>query len=112
MELHYSETDHGIRMMRLTGKLDMIGVGEIETQFAGQCSGDNVRVIVDLAGVDFLTSMGLRLFLLTGKSVASRGGRLVLLNPTDLVREELTLTGVDATLPVYMDLEKALRALR
>lgn len=111
MELHYSETDDGIRMIRLTGKLDMIGVGDIEPRFEGHCAGNNVRVIVDLAGVDFLASMGLRLLLLSGKDVARRGGRLVLLNPTDRVREELMLTGVEKTLPLFIDFEEALNAL-
>jgi anti-anti-sigma factor len=80
MELHFSETDSGIRMIRLTGKLDIVGVRQIEAEFAEYCSGDGVRVIVDLAGVDFLTSIGIRMLLLTSKSMASRGGKMVLLN--------------------------------
>jgi len=108
MELHFSETDHGIRIIRLTGKLDIVGVREIETEFADHCAGDNARVIVDLGGVDFLTSIGIRLLLLTSKSMTSRGGRMVLLNPMELVREELLLTGVGESVPICMNLEEAL----
>ena len=111
MELHYSETDYGIRMIRLTGKLDHVGVAQIEDQFADHCAGENVRVIVDLAGVNFLTSIGIRLLLLSGKSVTGHGGKMVLLNPMDLVKEELLLTGIDETVPVYADLDQALAAL-
>jgi anti-anti-sigma factor len=111
MELHFSETDSGIRMIRLTGRLDIVGVRKIEAEFADYCSGDGARVIVDLAGVDFLTSIGIRMILLTSTSMASRGGKMVLLNPTELVREELLLTGVGESVPVLNDFEQALSAL-
>jgi anti-anti-sigma regulatory factor len=60
MELQFSELNNGVSLIKLTGKPDIIGAGEIETRFAGYCSGDNVRVIVDMSGVDFLASIGIR----------------------------------------------------
>jgi len=81
MQLEYKELDNGIRLIELTGTLDIIGTGEIETKFTGYCAGDKVRVVVDLSGVDFLASIGIRLLILTAKSVASRGGKMVILNP-------------------------------
>jgi anti-anti-sigma regulatory factor len=54
MELQYSELDHHIRSIKLIGRLDILGTGAIETKFGGYCSGDNVRVIVDLSQWIFL----------------------------------------------------------
>ena len=105
MELQYSELDNNIRMIKLIGKLDIIGVGQIETRFAGYCGGENVRVVVDLLDVDFLASIGIRLLTLTAKSVASRGGRMVLLNPTPEVQHVLEMTGIPAIIPIYSHLE-------
>jgi anti-anti-sigma factor len=82
MELQYSETAHGARVIKLKGTLDIVGVGQIETKFAGHCSGDNVLVIVDVAEVEFLASIGIRLLLLNAKSVGKRGGKMVLVAPT------------------------------
>ena len=107
MELHYNELDHNIRSIKLIGTLDVIGVGKIETKFAGYCSGDNVRVLVDLSEVDFLASIGIRLLMLTAKSVASRGGRMVLLNPIAEVQNVLEVTGIPAIIPIYSSLESA-----
>ena len=107
MELQYSELENNIRMIKLVGKLDIIGVGEIETRFAGYCAGEGVRVVVDLSEVDFLASIGIRLLTLTAKSVASRGGKMVLLKPTPAVREVLEITGIPAIIPVYSHLESA-----
>lgn len=111
MELQHSELDNNIRMIKLNGKLDIIGVGKIETEFAGYCAGDGVRVVVDLSDVDFLASIGIRLLTLTAKSVASRGGKMVLLNPIPEVHEVLDVTGIPAIIPIYPHVESAKTAL-
>jgi anti-anti-sigma factor len=107
MELQYSETDNNIRVIKLIGKLDIVGVGQIETRFAGYCAGDGVRVIVDLSEVDFLASIGIRLLTLTAKSIASRGGKMVLLKPIPDVQHVLEITGIPAIIPIYSHFESA-----
>jgi anti-anti-sigma factor len=107
MELQYSELDNNIRMIKLIGNLDIMGVGQIETKFAGYCGGENARVVVDLAEVDFLASIGIRLLTLTAKSVTRRGGRMVLLNPTPDVQHVLEVTGIPAIIPIYSHFESA-----
>ena len=107
MEIHYSDLDNSIILIKLSGRLDIIGTGEIETKFAGYCAGEKVRVIVDLSEVDFLASIGIRLLTLTAKSVASRGGKTVILNPSPEVQEVLEITGIPAIIPIYSYLESA-----
>jgi len=107
MEIHYSELDNSIILIKLAGRLDIIGTGEIETKFTGDCSGEKIRVIVDLSEVDFLASIGIRLLMLTAKSVASRGGKMVILNPVPEVQNVLEITGFPAIIPIYSHLESA-----
>ena len=107
MELQYSKWDNDIRMIKLIGKLDIIGTGEIETKFTGYCAGDKVRVIVDLSEVNFLASIGIRLLLLTAKSMNKRGGKMVILNPIPNVQHVLEVTGIPAIIPIYSSFESA-----
>jgi len=107
MELQYRELDNDIRFLKLNGKLDIAGTGEIETQFASYCSGENARVVVDLSDVDFLASVGIRFLTLTAKAIASRGGKMVLLNPTPEVYSVLEVTGIPSVIPVYSHFESA-----
>lgn len=107
MEIQYDELSNSIRLIKLIGKLDILGVNEIETKFSGYCSGENVKVLVDLSDVDFLASIGIRLLTTNAKSLLSRGGRMVLLNPTSSVREVLDLTGIPDIIPMYEQLESA-----
>ncbi len=111
MEFQYSELDNRISLIKLGGRLDIIGTGEIETKFAGYCAGEKVRVIVDLSEVDFLASIGIRLLTLTAKSVTSRGGKMVILNPIPEVQEVLEITGIPVIIPIYSQLEFAETAL-
>ena len=107
MEIQYTEFDNGIRLIKLIGQLDIMGVNEIEIKFAGYCSGENARVLVDLSQVDFLASIGIRLLTSNAKSLLSRNGRMVLLSPTSDVRSVLDMTGIPGIIPVYEQLESA-----
>jgi anti-sigma B factor antagonist len=107
MELQYSERDSQIKLIKLIGSLDILGVGAIETKFAAYCSGENARVLVDLSQVDFLASIGIRLLTINAKSLTSRDGRMALLNPTPEVRKALDVTGIAKVIPVYDDIEPA-----
>ena len=111
METLYSELDNGICLIKLKGRLDIVGTGEIETRFTGYCAGDNVRVVVDLSEVDFLASIGIRLLVLTAKSIASRGGKMILLNPIPEVQSILEITGIPEIIPIYSQLESAVTVL-
>jgi anti-anti-sigma factor len=111
MELQYSELHNNIRLLKLNGPLDIDGVGAIETRFAGCCSGENPRVLVDLSNVDFLASIGIRLLTINAKSIASRGGRMILLSPIPEVRNILEVTGIPAIIPIYDGWESAEAAL-
>ena len=107
MQLQYNELDNNIRCIKLIGKLDIIGAGEIETEFAGYCSGEKPRVLVDLSEVDFLASIGIRTLVLTTKSVASRCWKMALVSPSLDVQNVLEVTGIPAIIPIYSDLKTA-----
>lgn len=107
MKIEYTELGSGIRLIKLIGNLDIVGVNEIEIKFAGYCAGENVRVLVDLSAVDFLASIGIRLLVTNAKSLYSRQGRMVLLNPTPDVKSVLEITGIPDIIPMYEQLESA-----
>jgi anti-anti-sigma factor len=111
MDIQYNEIQNNIKLVKLSGRLDIGGVGAIETRFAAYCGGENPRVLVDLSNVDFLASIGIRLLALNAKSVASRGGRMLLLNPLPDVRNTLEVTGIPAVIPIHDVLESAEAAL-
>ena len=107
MEIQYSELQNNIKLVKLNGKLDIGGVGAIETRFAAYCGGESPRVLVDLSSVNYLSSIGIRLLALNAKSVANRGGRMFLLNPIPDVRDVLEVTGIPMVIPIHDAIESA-----
>ena len=107
MEIQYSELQNNIKLLKLSGKLDIGGVGAIETRFAGYCAGEQPRVVVDLSSVNYLSSIGIRLLALNAKSVANRGGRMFLLSPAPDVRNVLEVTGIPMMIPIHEAIESA-----
>lgn len=107
MEIQYSELENNIRCLKLIGRLDISGVGLIETKFAGYCSGAKPHIVVDLSEVDFLASIGIRLLTLNAKSIVSRGGRIVLLSPILDVKGVLEVTGIGEIIPIHDNLSTA-----
>jgi anti-sigma B factor antagonist len=77
----------------LAGKLDISGAEKIALPLATLAGGKR-GVLLDMTGVTFLASIGIRHLVAASKALARRGGRLVLLNPNPLVADVLTTSGV------------------
>lgn len=101
----------GVTRINLSGSLDFKSTPDLESRFAA--IADNVKsAIIDLSEIDYLSSIGVRALLATGKSIASRGGKLVLLNPQNVVRTVLFTTGVNSVMPIVFTEQEALQAAR
>jgi anti-anti-sigma factor len=107
MELQFRELDNGIRLITLTGILDMQGTFSVQIQFARHCEGQNVRVLVDLVGVTYISSIGIPMLINTARSVTSQGGKMALVGPMYDVNRVLELTGVSIIIPIYHDFATA-----
>jgi anti-anti-sigma factor len=111
MKLDYSELENGVRLINLNGSLDMNGTYSIEVQFVGHFTGENVRVLVDLAKVNYMSSIGIPLLVNPAKSVVERGGRITFLNPQANVLKVLEMVGVPEMIPIHTDIDSAIAEL-
>jgi anti-anti-sigma factor len=107
IKLDSDELSSDIRVLKLTGKLDNEGTNSIEREFIQRCSGDGLFVLVDLARMTYLSSIGIPLLVNAAKTVAGRGGRLALVGPPTNVKAVLEMTGVTHMIRVYKDLATA-----
>lgn len=112
MKLDYTELENGIRLIKLEGRLDLNGTYSIEVQFVNRCAGDGVRVLVDLSGVSYVSSVGIPMLVNTAKSVVSRGGKMAFLSPQENVTKVLDLVGIPSVIPIYYDQQAALEGLK
>jgi anti-anti-sigma factor len=93
------QDDGSTATVTMTGRLDIAGA-EVVAQPLATLSGSKSSLYLDMAGVTFVASLGLRQLVSAAKALARRGGRLVLLNPSANVAEVITLSGLDRILQI------------
>lgn len=108
MNLTCNKIASGVALAELSGRMDMQGAMEIDSEFQNLIQS-NHALIIDLSGVEFLASMGLRSLIIAAKSMHSRSGHLILLNPTVMVAQVLRASGTDSLIPVVGDKAEAER---
>ena len=112
MELKVINTDDAYTHLALSGKLDIMGVGEIENKFIGYTAARKKNALVDISGITFMGSMALRLFLSAARSLNLEKKSLILLNPQPLVNEVLEASGIQDVVVIEHNAESALSKAR
>jgi len=103
MELNLIHSDDTYTHIALVGKLDVGGVGEIENKFLGYTAARKKSAVVDISGVNFLGSMGLRILLDAAKTLNREKKKLILLAPQPLVNEVLDASGIGDVVAIETD---------
>jgi anti-anti-sigma factor len=99
MNIEFNEVD-GVKRVSLTGRLDSAGVDAIEMKFTGGIVPAGQNTLVDLSHVDFLASLGVRMFVSTTRALSRKGGKLVLFGATPQVMEVIETMGFDDIVPI------------
>ena len=98
--------------VRLAGRLDTLGVDKIELRFTAALVPKGKNAIVDMSGVPFVTSMGIRMFISVAKSLQAKQARLALYAPQELVSEVFENASLRQLFPICSDQAEALTAIQ
>lgn len=110
MRLDVRDEDNGITRVVLAGRMDITGATAVDMQF-NILAGSKKKIVVDMSEVDFLASLGMRTLIVSAKSVASKGGKMVLMNPQPSVDKVLRTSGIDTVIPIVPDYATAAAAV-
>jgi anti-anti-sigma factor len=106
MQMTVSDLNDAIKRVTLVGKLDITGAEVIALPLAA-VAGSRGNVVVDMTGVDFIASIGIRQLVMAAKAVARGAGKLVLLGPTPTVADVLIVSGLEQLLPIVQTEDEA-----
>jgi anti-sigma B factor antagonist len=94
-------------LVRMVGRLDTSTAPQAQASLDRVVDAGALVVVVDLAGVDFMSSAGLRVLLAAAKRLRPKGSlRLFGLNPT--VKDVFDVSGFSMIFPVFEDETAAL----
>jgi anti-sigma B factor antagonist len=98
LEIHEDDLPGGMRRVSLRGELDMIGAPEVEARLRDLAQeGTDVRL--DLSGLTFMDSTGVRVLFGAAKEVDGAEAKLEIVRPVGEVWRVIELTGLQRVLP-------------
>lgn len=103
--------ESGITFVAIAGRLDAITSSRFET-FVNELSDEEIRKIsVNCVNMEYISSAGLRVFLLLAKKSNAAQGKLVLHNLNSLVSNVFEVTGFSKILTIFKSEMEAKEAL-
>jgi anti-anti-sigma factor len=112
MKMEIADMADGLVNVTLVGRLDTVAVERIEPDLAASIVPRGARAIVDLSRLDFVSSIGLRMFITIARAVARNNGKLVLYSPQPWVNVMFTTASLHSLIPVCRDAASAAAAAR
>ncbi|GAA0558525.1 STAS domain-containing protein [Actinomadura livida] len=98
----------GGTVVRLRGDLDIASSEDLRTYLDDARREHGERLVLDLAGLEYMDSGGLSVIVSCFKAVTAAGGSLTLAAPRPLIRRTLVVTGLHRRIPVADTLEDAI----
>jgi anti-anti-sigma factor len=111
MDMTVSQTEGDITRVVLDGRFDIQGNQEVDARFA-ELADSSKALIVDLAKVSFLASLGVRTLMLSAKTLMRRGADMAVCGANENVEKVLRSTGFNEVAGLYRDFDSAARALK
>ena len=105
------ETMPKARILTLVGRLDELATTEVEQAFTETLNDSSDGLIVDMAGVEYVSSSGLRVLLMLMKAMKNQQRPLKLCNLSPFVAEVFEVSNFAVMFDVHDSLESAQREL-
>ncbi|HTB70670.1 MAG TPA: STAS domain-containing protein [Solirubrobacteraceae bacterium] len=93
--------------LRLSGELDIATVPRVEAAVDAILADGASRLTLDLAGLRFIDSSGLRMCIVLDQRAAAEGWTLALTRPSTQALTAFRISGVEETLPFIEDASAA-----
>ncbi len=83
---------------------------DLATELAA-CEKEHASLVLDMSGVDYVSSAGLRCLMIAAKQAKSHAGRIVIAAPQAVVAEILQISRFNLVLPVFGTTREAIASV-
>ncbi len=84
---------NGVTVLALTGRLDGLHAGEVEQRISETLANNCERLVLDCSGIEYASSSGLRVLLVTAKRLKAMSGRCAFAALSPTLREIFSVSG-------------------
>jgi len=86
-------TDGAQTLITVKGRLDTVSAPAFEKALTPVMDGKMKETVIDCAGLDYISSSGLRVFLTLRKAAEAKEGVLIIRNMSENIKEIFDMTG-------------------
>lgn len=104
--LNIQLTEHqGLKCLELEGRIDSLTSSDLEFQINNLANQGERIIICDLGKVSYISSSGLRVFLIAQKLLTKVGGELLIFNLNELLKNIFLSAGFDKIIKIVNDVK-------
>ena len=108
VQIHTNKEGNGT-VVQLQGKVDATSAPSVEQALVGVIDQGEKRLVLDCAGLDFISSAGLRSLLLAVKKMKAAGGGISMAALQPNVKEVFDISGFSALFTIHGSRADALK---
>jgi anti-anti-sigma factor len=97
-----------VLVLTLEGRLDTTQSDAFEKEIMQILEQGDKKIILDCSGLNYISSSGLRIFLIIQKKMMSTGGELSICKLQPTIKEVFDMSGFSMVFTIHPDLETAL----
>jgi len=100
---------NNIQVIEISGRVDVISADNLEI-FLNNAIRNNSRMIFDLSEMEYISSSGLRVFLVALRILKAKNGEMRLASLQPVVRNILDISGLSNIFSIYRNLKEAMNS--
>ncbi|MCE2512668.1 MAG: STAS domain-containing protein [Acidimicrobiia bacterium] len=106
-----AEREGGVVLAKANGRIDSSNSREFHSGLEAVITDDDSAVVLNFEDVSYISSAGMRVILLSAKSLQSSGTKFVLCSMNESIREVFKISGFDKIIPIHGSQSEALTAV-
>jgi anti-sigma B factor antagonist len=100
IDITVSGQEH-VTLVEVRGRVDSMNADQLGDRLSKAIDGGQTHIVLDLSGVDYMSSAGLREIVTALKKAKRLTGDVRIAQPSYRVREVLEMAGLDTILQIY-----------
>lgn len=101
MEILSRKQEHVVKVS-ISGKMDAVTAPDFESALTSMIAQGEVKFLVDLSGLEYISSAGLRAILVVAKELKERKGELLFVGLCDHVRDVFKISGFYSIFRIFL----------
>lgn len=104
--------ENEINIFELVGKLDSSNAQSFKNEFLNHLSAEKLKIIINCAQLEFLSSAGIRIFYLASQKTKNFDAKIVFCNANENIQRVFEIIDFNSDFAVYNSLDEALNSLK